>query len=81
MSDFQFVVEEAGCETCAERVRSAFESLVTVETISIDETADTATVVAHAETPPSLDAIDAALAGASAGSGHTYRVQRRPGRP
>jgi hypothetical protein len=78
VNDFQFVVEQAGCETCAERVRSALESLLSVESISIDETTDTATVVAHAETPPSLEAIDAALAAVSAGSGHAYRVQRRP---
>ena len=76
MTDLHFVVEEAGCESCAERVRSALEGLVAVESISIDESQDTATVVARADTPPSLDAIDAALAGASAGAGHTYRLRR-----
>jgi heavy-metal-associated domain-containing protein len=81
MGEFRFVVEEAGCQTCAERVRSALAPLLTVDTISIDAASDTATVVAHADTPPSLDVIDAALAGASAGSDHTYRVQRPPPRP
>ena len=75
MADFHFVVEEAGCERCAERVRSALEGLVAVESISIDESQDTATVVARADTAPSLDAIDAALAGVSAGAGHTYRLR------
>jgi hypothetical protein len=78
VNEFRFVVEGAGCETCAERVRAALAALLAVETISIDETADAATIVAHADTPPSLDEIDAALADASAGSGHTYRVQRGP---
>ena len=76
MTDLHFVVEEAGCESCAERVRSALEALVTVESISIDDGEDTATVVARADTPPSLDAIDAALADASSGAGHTYRLRR-----
>jgi hypothetical protein len=76
VGEFRFIVEQAGCESCAERVRSALAQVVTVELVSIDETADTATVVAHADTPPSFEAIDAALAGASAGSGHTYRVRR-----
>jgi hypothetical protein len=75
VGEFRFIVEQAGCETCAQRVRSALAPLVTVESVSIDGTADTATVVAHADTPPSLEAIDAALADASAGSGHTYRVR------
>jgi hypothetical protein len=77
MSDYQFVVDGAGCESCAERVRSAVAPLVTVESITIDESTDTATVVVRAESPPSVDAIDAALADASTGSGHAYRVQRR----
>jgi hypothetical protein len=76
VSGFEFVVEGAGCETCAQRVRVAVAPLVAVESITIDETADTATVVGHADAPPSLEAIDAALADASAGSGHTYRVRR-----
>jgi hypothetical protein len=76
MGEFRFIVEEAGCESCAKRVKSALAPVVTVDSISIDETADTATVVAHADTPPSLEVIDAALADASEGSGHTYRVRR-----
>jgi copper chaperone CopZ len=75
VGEFRFIVEQAGCETCAQRVRSALAPVVTVESVSIDESADTATVVAYADTPPSLEALDAALADASAGSGHTYRVR------
>lgn len=76
MTELRLVIEEAGCDSCVERVRAALEPLVTVEAISIDEGSDTASVVAHAERPPSLDAIDAALAGASVGAGHTYRLRR-----
>jgi copper chaperone CopZ len=76
MDDLRFVVEQAGCESCAERVRSALSQLVTIDSISIDEASDTATVVARADASPSLDALDAALADASAGSGHTYRLRR-----
>jgi heavy-metal-associated domain-containing protein len=73
----RFVVEHARCESCATRVRSALAPLLAVETITIDEAADAATVVARADLMPSHEAIDAALAEASIGSGHTYRI--RPG--
>jgi hypothetical protein len=75
MQTLRFVVEHAGCESCARRVRSALAPLLAVETITIDEAADIATVVARADTLPPREAIDAALAEASAGSGHTYRVR------
>ena len=72
-----FLVEQAGCESCAQRVRSALADVLTIEEISVDEGADLAAV--RAQAPPTLKpaAVDAALAEASRGSGHTYRV--RPG--
>jgi copper chaperone CopZ len=76
VNELRLVVEHAGCDSCAERVRSALAGLLAIETIAVDEATDTATVIGHAEQAPALDAIDAALAEASHGSGHTYRVRR-----
>ena len=70
-----FVVEQAGCESCAARVRAALEPLAAVQAIEIDEAADAATV--RVSDAGSQEAVDAALAAASRGSGHAYRV--RPG--
>ena len=71
----EFVVSEAGCESCAALVRDALEPFGTVETVEIDEAADEATVRLVGEA--SEEAVNGALAEASAGVGHTYRV--RPG--
>jgi copper chaperone CopZ len=70
-----FVVEQAGCESCAARVRAAVEPLAAVEAIEIDEDADAATV--RVSGAASEDVVARALAAASHGSGHSYRV--RPG--
>jgi copper chaperone CopZ len=70
-----FVVEEAGCGSCAARVRAALEPLAAVETIEIDGDADAATV--RISGTASEDAVAGALAAASLGSGHAYRL--RPG--
>lgn len=69
------VVEEAGCESCAKRVREALEPLAQVERVEIDEAADVAAVTLVGSPPQ--DAVAVALADASAGAGHTYRI--RPG--
>ena len=75
MSDVRFVVEQAGCSSCAARIRAALEAIVTVEAIEIDEAADIASV-RLAESPRVLvDAVALALQTASEGSGHEYRVQ------
>jgi copper chaperone CopZ len=73
--DVRFVVEHAGCPSCAARIRAALEAIVTVEAIEVNETADTATV--SVANPPRAfeDAVAFALRKASAGSGHEYRVQ------
>jgi copper chaperone CopZ len=72
-----FDVEQAGCESCADRVRAALAGLGVVETVEIDEGADTAGVVLKQTIEPDQAVVDAALAEASAGAGHLYRV--RPG--
>lgn len=73
MTTVVFEVEQAGCENCAARVRAALEPLGDVDEIVIDEQADAATVRAHGELEQ--DAVNAALAAASHGSGHEYRVR------
>lgn len=75
MSPVVFEVEQAGCESCAARVRAALEPLARVDEIAIDEEADAATV--HASGDVTESAVNGALAAASHGSGHVYRV--RPG--
>jgi hypothetical protein len=70
-----FEVEEAGCESCGRIIGAALGRLATVERLEIDEDADRARVVLAGEVP--AGAVDAALAEASAGAGHAYRV--RPG--
>jgi copper chaperone CopZ len=68
-----FVVEEAGCESCAARVRAALEPLAAVEAIEVDERED----VAHVRLADEVaeDAVSEALAAASSGSGHQYRLR------
>lgn len=68
----EFTVKQAGCESCAKLIRAALGKVGTVESIEIDEAADSANVVLS-DSPP-RDAVDAALAEASAGSGHAYSV-------
>ena len=68
-----FEVEQAGCESCAARVRAALEPLGVVDEIAIDAGADAATVRARGDLDES--AVNTALAAASHGSGHTYRVR------
>ena len=68
-----FVVEQAGCESCAARVRKALEPLAGVRSIEIHEQEDEATV--RAEGGLTEDQANEALAQASAGSGHVYRVR------
>jgi hypothetical protein len=71
----RFEVEHAGCSSCAERIRGALSPLATVDEITIDERADTATVSIIASESIERVAVDEALARASTGSGHQYRVK------
>lgn len=71
--NLSFVVEQAGCESCAALVREALEPLGAVESIEVDEQADTSTVrLAGGATEAD---VNRALADAPEGVGHTYRVQ------
>ena len=70
-----FVVEHAGCVSCAARVRGALEALTDVTEVEIDEDADTAAVRLAPGTDASEEDVNRALLGASHGSGHAYRVK------
>lgn len=70
-----FVVEHAGCPSCAERVRSALSPLGVIREVAIDEADDSATVRAEGSSDMSLEAVSTALQEASAGSGHEYSVR------
>jgi copper chaperone CopZ len=71
----EFVVEQAGCSSCADRVRTALETVATVDAIEIDEEADAAAVRLRSPAPMSEDAVGRLLSEATGGSGHEYRVQ------
>jgi copper chaperone CopZ len=77
LTQVEFVVEQAGCASCAGRVRTALEALATVEAIDVDEEADAATVRVRPLDRISEQAVVEVLRKASAGSAHEYRV--RPG--
>ena len=71
----EFAVENAGCPSCAARVREALSPLADVNRIDVDEQADTARVRLSAEGEIDERAVVEALAEASEGSGgHAYRV-------
>jgi hypothetical protein len=69
-----FEVEKAGCPSCAERVRDALSALGTVDEIIIDEREDRARIVLSALTELRDETVNEALARASRGSGHEYRI-------
>lgn len=75
MATTVFEVEQAGCPSCAVRVRGALEALVAVAELTIDEEQDVATVRLAAEAATSEDDVNRVLAEASQGSGHAYRVK------
>ena len=77
MVEVSFEVEQAGCASCAARVRDALAPLLEISGLEIDESLDAAVVTAQAVEEPSVESIDELLAAASEGAGHTYRV--RPG--
>jgi copper chaperone CopZ len=70
-----FEVEGAGCSSCAARVTDALAPLTTVHAVEVDESTDTATVRAAADSDFSEEAVQRALDGASEGSGHSYRLK------
>ena len=70
--EVEFVVEQAGCTSCAARLREAFEAVGSVAAVDIDEEADTASVRLHTSDQVTGDVVDRVLEAASAGSGHGY---------
>lgn len=77
MVELSFEVEQAGCESCAARVREALAPLLEISALEVDESSDAAVVIARADEEPPVETIDGLLAAASEGAGHAYRV--RPG--
>lgn len=76
MSAVSFIVEEAGCESCAARVRKALDPIASVTSIEVDEAADQAVVRLEERTAAvSEETVARALAAASEGAGHAYRVR------
>ena len=74
-----FVVEEAGCQSCAALVREALEPLGAVGAVVIDEAADSASVELAGDATEAE--VNSALAAVSEGVGHAYRVQPGSWRP
>lgn len=72
-----FVVEQAGCESCAALVRDALEESAAVAEIAVDEERDEALVRLGLGASATEDDVNRLLGEASAGAGHAYRV--RPG--
>lgn len=77
MVEITFEVEQAGCASCAARVRDALAPVLEISELEIDESLDAAAITARAVEEPAVGMIDQLLAEASEGAGHQYRV--RPG--
>jgi hypothetical protein len=75
MPEVQFVVEHAGCSSCAARIEKSLQTIAVVEAIEVDEEADVASVRLVSAAPLAEERVRGALERASAGSGHEYRVQ------
>lgn len=73
----RFEVEDAGCDSCAARVRGAIEPIAAVAQTAVDHDTELTTVQLAPGAAVSEDEIARALAEASEGTPHTYRV--RPG--
>jgi hypothetical protein len=76
-SDVRFEVEQAGCESCAARVRAALAPVFEIDRIEVDESRDLAVVNARAIADATVGEVEQLLAQASEGAGHAYSV--RPG--
>jgi hypothetical protein len=71
----EFVVEQAGCASCAELIRDALGQIGTVQRVEVDETADTAAVRLEIAGDTSKGDVDRLLGAVAEESGHAYRVQ------
>lgn len=70
-----FVVEQAGCASCAERIRRALTALGEVAEISVDEDGDVSHVRMAASDGVTEERVNAVLLAASEGAGHAYRIR------
>jgi copper chaperone CopZ len=70
-----FEVEEAGCESCAGRVRAALSTATAVDAIDVDHDTNSATVRVSATPTLTKDEVGRLLETASHGSGHAYRLK------
>jgi copper chaperone CopZ len=77
LDSLEFVVEHAGCSSCAGRIRGALQAVATVDSIEVDEAADAARVRLRGPAELSEETVGHVLREASLGSGHEYCV--RPG--
>lgn len=73
--EISFEVEQAGCASCAARVRGALAPLLEISAVEVDESLDATVVTARAVEAPPVETIDELLAAASEGADHTYRVK------
>ena len=71
----RFEVEDAGCDSCAARVRGAIEPLAAVEKTEVDHDAELTTVQLAPGAAVAEEDVERALAAASEGTPHTYRVR------
>lgn len=74
MRERRFVVENAGCPACAERVYGALSPLGIIDGVTVDEDADSVTVSMRTGNSVGQEEINKVLAAASEGAGHHYRV-------
>jgi copper chaperone CopZ len=72
---WSFEVEQANCSSCAARVRGALAPLARVDSVEVEHGAETAQVRVTPENELREDVVNRALAEASAGTGHVYRVK------
>jgi hypothetical protein len=75
VNGIQFIVEQAGCASCAAIVREALTPIAEVHEINVDETADCAAVRVGFSPDLSQEAVGRALLNASTAAGHEYRVK------
>lgn len=72
-----FVVEQAGCSSCARLIRDTLATIGEVEDVSIDEANDLGFVRMTPTFETTEAQLNAVLLAASDGTGHAYSV--RPG--
>ena len=75
MHKIEFIVEEAGCTSCAALVREALAPIADVQAVEVDESADCASVRVASSGDLSQEDVDRVLLKASSSAGHDYRVK------